>query len=74
MSVLCCQFLNNNVYIYFNVMRQYVLIDSESKDISVYTRADENEWMLKLYKNTSEKIKIGDCEIAIEDIYKKVKF
>lgn len=60
-------------YLTLPSLQQYVLINSESFDVSTYLRNNENEWLLKIFKNLSEKIKIGDCEIALEDIYKKVK-
>jgi len=60
-------------YLTLPSLQQYVLIDSESFDVSTYLRNNENEWLLRIFKSQSEKIKIGNCEIVIEDIYKKVK-
>lgn len=61
-------------YLTLPSLQQYVLIHSESFDVSTYLRNKENEWLLKIFKNPSEKIKIGNCEIALAEVYKKVKW
>lgn len=61
-------------YLTLASLQQYVLIDSESKEIFTYNRTEEDDWLLKIFKKESDHLKIGDCEIALKDIYKKVKF
>nr|MCU0447259.1 Uma2 family endonuclease [Microscillaceae bacterium] len=55
-------------------LQQYVMVHSEKIDINTYTRTPENDWLLHLATQSEDKVKIGDCEIAIQDIYNKVGF
>ena len=55
-------------------MRQYVLVDSESVYIQTYMRTPENDWLLHIEADQTKKVKIGDCEIQLSDIYNRVGF
>jgi Uma2 family endonuclease len=61
-------------YLKLESLKQYVLVDSESVEIKTYTRTPENDWLMHTETNRSKKIRIGDCEIALQDIYHKVGF
>jgi len=53
---------------------QYVLVDSERVSVDTFTRTPEDDWLLKSAKDIGKTIKIGECVIALEDIYNKVVF
>jgi Uma2 family endonuclease len=55
-------------------LKQYILVNSEKIDLTTYTRTPENDWLLHLTTQLNDKIKIGDCEIDIKDIYHQVEF
>ncbi|WP_448518744.1 Uma2 family endonuclease [Rhodoflexus sp.] len=55
-------------------VRQYVLVDSERVSVDTFTRTPEDDWLLKSAKEITKTIKIGECVIALEDIYNKVVF
>ncbi|SFF28468.1 Uma2 family endonuclease [Thermoflexibacter ruber] len=55
-------------------MQQYVLVDSRKVLVETFTRTAENDWLLKSISDKGKKIKIGDCEILVEDIYHHVVF
>lgn len=53
-------------------VRQYVVVDSERVSVDTFTRTPEDDWLLKSAKDKSKNIQIGDCVIALADIYNKV--
>ncbi len=53
-------------------VRQYVLVDSERVSVDTFTRTPEDDWLLKSAKDKSRTIQIGECMIALADIYNKV--
>lgn len=55
-------------------MQQYVLVDSQKMLVETFTRTPENDWLLKSTTDKDKKVKIGDCEILVEDIYHHVLF
>ncbi|SFF28494.1 Uma2 family endonuclease [Thermoflexibacter ruber] len=55
-------------------MQQYVLVDSRKVLIETFTRTAENDWLLKSISDKGKKVKIGECEILVEDIYHHVVF
>jgi Uma2 family endonuclease len=55
-------------------MQQYVLVDSQKILIETFTRTDEGDWLLKSTNDKSKKVKIGECEILVEDIYHHLNF
>lgn len=61
-------------YLKLESLKQYVLVDSESVEIKTYTRTPENDWLMHTETDRNKTIQIGDCEIALQDIYHKVGF
>lgn len=61
-------------YLKLDSLKQYVLVDSESIAIKTYTRTPENDWLMHTETDETKKITIGDCEIALEDVYHKIGF
>jgi Uma2 family endonuclease len=55
-------------------MQQYVLVDSQKILVETFTRTDEGDWLLKSTNDKSKKVKIGECEILVEDIYHHLNF
>jgi Uma2 family endonuclease len=53
-------------------LKQYVLVDQDFKNIEIYERDEKGRWAAKLYEEEDDVLKIGDCEISINDIYLKV--
>ena len=56
--------------------QEYVLIDQYSQHIDQYVKVGEKKWNLQEYDETDSVVKLVtiDLEIAIADIYDKVKF
>ncbi len=61
-------------YLKLNSLGQYVLVDSESVEVKTYTRTPENDWLMHTETDKNKTIVIGDCEVALNDIYRKVGF
>jgi Uma2 family endonuclease len=61
-------------YLKLASLKQYVLVDSEGVEIKTYTRTPENDWLMHTETDRNKTICIGDCEIALQDIYHKVGF
>ena len=57
-----------------STLKEYVLVASKKKKVEVFKRIDENEWLLHAYSEKDKTIKIGDCEIPFDEIYRKVIF
>ncbi len=55
-------------------LQQYIVIDSKKRYALDYHKTDSEDWLMKIAKNEQDKIKIQDCEISLEDIYRKVGF
>jgi Uma2 family endonuclease len=55
-------------------MQQYVLVDSQKILVETFTRTAEDDWLLKSTNDKSKKVKIGECEILVEDIYHHLNF
>ena len=49
----------------------YILVDQKEVLIESYEKIDAQNWHLKVHKNQKEKVKMGECLIAIEEIYEK---
>jgi hypothetical protein len=49
-------------------------VDSEKVEVNTYTRTTENDWLLHIVSQLTEKVKIGDCEIEMKAIYNRVGF
>ena len=60
-------------YLELESLEEYIMVDSETVNISSYTK-NEEDWTFRIIKKLSEKVKILDCEIDLEDIYRNVSF
>ena len=58
-------------YLTLESLKECWLIDSEKAEIISYKRSLNNndEWIMYINKNINEKIKIGECEIDIQELY-----
>jgi Uma2 family endonuclease len=61
-------------YLLLESLQQYVLIDSEAIEVITYTRTPENDWLMHKENDLTQHIQIGDCNIALQDIYHKIGF
>lgn len=61
-------------YLLLACLRQYVLIDSETLDVITYTKDLQNQWIMQYFNHKTDKVHIGDCELLLADIYRKVVF
>lgn len=61
-------------YLKLSSLKQYVLVDSERVSVKTYTRTPENDWLMHTETDKNKTVVIGDCEIALADIYRKVGF
>lgn len=55
-------------------IQQYVLVSSEELLVESFERTPDNFWLLKSEEKEEKSIKIGDCDIFLKDIYRKVSF
>jgi Uma2 family endonuclease len=55
-------------------LRQYVLVNSQKVGVETYTRTPEGAWLLRPAPDPAQQVRIGDCELALADIYNKVEF
>lgn len=53
-------------------LKEYVLVASKKKQVEVFRRYNENEWILHIYSEKDNLVKIGTCEVLLDDIYNKV--
>jgi Uma2 family endonuclease len=54
-------------------LRQYILVSSQHKSrVEVYTRKQENHWDYISEDKLEARIKLGECDLLLKDIYKKV--
>jgi Uma2 family endonuclease len=61
-------------YLSLPSLRQYVLVDSQKVGVETYTRTPEGDWLLRRASGPAPEVRIGDCQIALADIYNKVTF
>lgn len=54
-------------------LKEYVLVASTKKQVEVFRRHNHNEWILHIYDENDNLIKIGNCEVALNDIYNNVE-
>jgi Uma2 family endonuclease len=57
-------------------LKEYVLIDSNSIMVEIYSRLNDNSWILKEYQHLSDSIYISpiDLTLLLKDIYDDVSF
>ena len=53
-------------------LKEYVLVVSKKKQVEVFRRLNDNEWILHIYSEKDNLVKIGNCEVLLDDIYNKV--
>ncbi len=53
-------------------LREYVLVSSKKKQVEVFRRIENNEWVLHTYSEKDNLVKIGECAVLLNDIYNKV--
>ncbi|WP_250630289.1 Uma2 family endonuclease [Rhodoflexus caldus] len=58
-------------YLKLASLKQYVLVDSTQTEVVTYTRTDTNDWLMHTETDISAQVQIGDCLIALADIYRK---
>jgi Uma2 family endonuclease len=51
---------------------QYVLVDSTRRRIQTITKHDETHWLMTFAHESDQKVKIGNCEFTIGEVYRKV--
>lgn len=55
-------------------LKEYVLVSSKKKQVEVFKRFNEKEWIFHIYSENDNLVKIGNCELLLDDIYNKVIF
>ena len=60
-------------YLKLKSLKQYVIISSEKKSIIVYTKDKNGKLDISSFSD-EEDIKLGDCTIKIDKIYKRIGF
>ena len=54
-------------------LRNYVLVSQQSPFVEIYRRVeDTNDWYYTSANDLSKRVKIGDCEMSLEEIYENV--
>ncbi len=55
--------------------REYLLVDQERKDVTLYTKYDEETWLQSKYTE-SENLKLEslECELSVDEIYRRIVF
>lgn len=59
-------------YKQLNSVKQYVLVASKKKKVEVFRCTSDDEWLLHDYTEKDKRVKIGNCEFLLEEIYGKV--
>ena len=55
-------------------LKQYILVEQDFKMVEIYERSEDDQWIHKICEEDDEKVKIGDCEIPLHEIYYKINF
>jgi Uma2 family endonuclease len=65
-----------NLYRSIPTLKEYVLIDSNSIMVEIYSRLNDNSWILKEYQHLSDSIYISpiDLTLLLKTIYDDVSF
>lgn len=61
-----------NCYKTLPSFQQYVLVSSEEFLVETFDKTKEEKWLLSSEILAEKKVKIGDCEILLADIYNKI--
>ncbi len=54
-------------------LQQYIMIDQTKFSVEILTREKENSWNNRLYENSDDEIFIGECKVALNEIYEGVE-
>lgn len=60
-----------NCYLKLVSLQQYVLVDSEKIDVTIFTKNEQGDWLMTHKDNPSEKVMIQDCELLLEKVYQR---
>ena len=65
-----------NLYRNISTLKEYILIDSTSVTVEIYSRQDNNTWILKEYKQLSDRFTISTISLilSLKDVYDDVNF
>lgn len=55
-------------------LQEYVLVSVKKRRVEVFARNTSYEWMQHIYNDENPRVRIGDCEIELADIYRLVNF
>ncbi|MDZ7878383.1 MAG: Uma2 family endonuclease [Saprospiraceae bacterium] len=54
-------------------LKQYIIVEQDSKNVQVYEYdTAAKRWIAKVYEEDGDTVKIGDCDIPLDEIYLKV--
>jgi len=54
-------------------LKEYVLVASTKKQVEVFRRHNPTEWILHIYDKNDKLVKIGNCEVSLDDIYNNIE-
>lgn len=65
-----------NLYRSIKTLKEYILIDSLSVSVEIFTRQADNTWILAEYKNLSDRFSISTIQLTLflKDIYDGISF
>lgn len=57
-------------------LQQYILVSQDEKNVETVTRIPDKEdtWETVIRKKDEQTVKIGDCEMLLSEIYRKITF
>jgi len=55
-------------------LKQYIIVSTKQKLIIIYTKNKKGEIRTKIYDENDKEVKIGDCKIEVDRIYRRVGF
>lgn len=53
-------------------LQQYIIVSHRKKSVEILKRLENNQWLYSEAKDDEDNIEIGDCKIALKDIYRNV--
>ena len=54
-------------------LKQYIIIEQDYKNVEIYERDENGRWSSKIMEEENDVLKIGVCEISMDDLYLKVE-
>lgn len=54
-------------------LKEYILVASSKKQVEVFRRHNLTEWILHIYDENDNHVKIRNCEVLLDDIYYNVE-